>query len=75
VPTVEVAHVETLSPFTVGGMKGMGEGGAIAPGPVIAGAVQDALAPLDVSFVGSIPVTPSRVVELIRDAQDRRPGV
>ena len=45
VPPIEVFHRETPSPFTIGGFKGMGEGGAIAPGPCLANAVSDALAP------------------------------
>ena len=31
-PVIEVGHIETLSP-TVGGYKGMGEGGAIVAPP------------------------------------------
>lgn len=65
VPRVRIRHLESLSPFTVGGIKGMGEGGAIAPGPVIAGAVQDALAPFDPAFAHEIPLTPERVLGLI----------
>jgi carbon-monoxide dehydrogenase large subunit len=69
VPEIEVVHLETLSPITVGGIKGMGEGGAIAPGPAIAGAVQDALAPLGIPFVGELPVTPPRVAALVEKAR------
>ena len=61
VPHIEVFHLETPSPFTVGGIKGMGEGGAIAPGAVIAGAVEDALAPMGPVVVDQIPLTPERV--------------
>ena len=45
VPTIEVHHLQTPSAFTLGGFKGMGEGGAIAPLPALANAVSDALAP------------------------------
>ena len=45
VPSIEVHHLETPAPFTIGGIKGMGEGGAIAPLPALANAVSDALAP------------------------------
>lgn len=76
VPRIEIGHLETLSPFTVHGIKGMGEGGAIAPGAAIAGAVQDALAPLGSSFADYLPLTPERVLGLIESTTDQtvRPG-
>jgi carbon-monoxide dehydrogenase large subunit len=45
-PFFEVDHLETPSPFTINGVKGMGEGGAIGPAAAIAAAVDDAIAPL-----------------------------
>ncbi len=39
-------HMETLAPYTEFGVKGIGEGGAIAPPAAIANAVNDALRPL-----------------------------
>ncbi len=42
-PPIRIIHQETLSPFTVFGMKGLGEGGCIAPPAAIANAVSDAL--------------------------------
>jgi carbon-monoxide dehydrogenase large subunit len=68
VPAIEVHHMATPSPFTVGGFKGMGEGGAIAPLPALANAVSDALAPLGVS-VDSLPLSPERILDLIRSAR------
>jgi aerobic carbon-monoxide dehydrogenase large subunit len=70
VPPMEVFHLETPSPFTVGGIKGMGEGGAIAPGAVIAGAVEDALAPLGPVTVNQIPLTPQRVRQYVDSARE-----
>jgi carbon-monoxide dehydrogenase large subunit len=43
VPTIEVYHLETPSPLTPLGTKGMGEAGAIAPMAAIGNAVSDAL--------------------------------
>ena len=43
VPAARIVHMETLSPYTVFGQKGIGEGGAIAPPAAIANAVNDAL--------------------------------
>ena len=44
-PPTEVAHLESPSPLNELGVKGLGEGGAIAPPAVIANAVCDALRP------------------------------
>lgn len=74
VPPMEVFHLETPSPFTVGGIKGMGEGGAIAPGAVIAGAVEDALAPVGPVMVDQIPLTPQRVSHYIDSAREAASG-
>lgn len=62
IPDIEVVHLETPSPFTRKGMKGVGEGGTIAPAAAVAGAVEDALAPVDHVFVGRTPLTPERVL-------------
>jgi carbon-monoxide dehydrogenase large subunit len=43
VPPMRLAHVETPSPLNPLGVKGLGEGGAVAPPPAIAAAVEDAL--------------------------------
>ena len=63
VPAVEIAHLESPSPYTLGGIKGMGEGGAIAPPGAIANAVADALAPMG-ARVNEIPLTPERVAAM-----------
>jgi carbon-monoxide dehydrogenase large subunit len=64
VPSIRLEHLETLSPYTRFGQKGIGEGGAIAPPAAIANAVNDALAPLGVEITES-PLTPRRIVEAI----------
>ena len=64
VPAVEIGHIESPSPHTPHGIKGMGEGGAIAPPAAIANAVADALAPFDVR-VNALPITPERVLAWI----------
>ena len=43
VPDVRVLHMETPSPHTRFGIKGMGEGGAIAPPAAVVNAINDAL--------------------------------
>jgi aerobic carbon-monoxide dehydrogenase large subunit len=69
IPHIHVSHLETPSPFTVEGIKGMGEGGAIAPGPALAAALQDALAPLGHVVVDELPLTPERVRRFVERAR------
>ena len=64
VPRVTIHHMETLSPYTEFGIKGIGEGGAIAAPAAIANAINDALRPLGAELLVS-PITPHRVVEAI----------
>jgi len=67
VPEIEYGHVETPAD-TVGGFKGMGEGGAIGSPPAVVNAVADALAPLGVRLTGS-PLGPEQVLAAIRAAR------
>jgi aerobic carbon-monoxide dehydrogenase large subunit len=69
VPDIRIDHMETLSPLSFFGQKGIGEGGAIGPPAAIANAVNDALAPLGVEIT-ELPITPRRILAalLARDA-------
>ena len=68
VPSIRIDHMESPSPYTRFGQKGIGEGGAIAPPAAIANAINDALAPLGVEITES-PVTPRRIVEALMAKQ------
>jgi carbon-monoxide dehydrogenase large subunit len=68
VPSIRIDHMQTPSPYTRFGQKGIGEGGAIAPPAAIANAVNDALAPLGVEITES-PLTPRRIVEALMRAK------
>jgi len=70
VPAVRVEHMETPSPYTTFGQKGIGEGGAIGPPAAIANAVNDALAPLGVELT-ELPITPRRVLAALEAARAR----
>ena len=59
VPDIAVAHQHSPSPLNPLGVKGLGEGGAIAPPVAIANAVADALAPFRAEF-NSTPVLPEQ---------------
>src|SRR5437867_1107617 len=64
-PAVEVVHLERPSPTTLGGFKGVGEGGTIGAPAAIANAIADALAPLGVEIT-ELPVTPERLFQIGR---------
>jgi carbon-monoxide dehydrogenase large subunit len=64
VPNIRVLHMETPSPYTEFGIKGVGEGGAIGPAAAIANAVNDALRPLHVEIT-EIPITPRRILHAL----------
>ncbi|WP_293787248.1 xanthine dehydrogenase family protein molybdopterin-binding subunit [uncultured Aeromicrobium sp.] len=66
-PTIDIVHVETLSPASITGAKGVGEGGTIGAPAAVANAISDALAPLGVG-VFHLPATPHRLRTAIRDA-------
>ena len=69
VPPIDIVHLETPSPFTESGIKGMGESGIIGAPAAVVNAVLDALdaAPAELA----LPLTPERIVALA--AGDRRP--
>jgi carbon-monoxide dehydrogenase large subunit len=58
-------HMETPSPFSEFGIKGVGESGAIGPPTAIANAINDALRPLGAAEVLQSPATPRRILEAI----------
>jgi len=68
VPRMEVHHRESPSPLSIGGFKGMGEGGAINAPAAIANAVTDALRTFGVR-VDHTPITPSWLLGQIRAAK------
>jgi aerobic carbon-monoxide dehydrogenase large subunit len=70
VPDIEYGHIETPS-ASLGGYKGMGEGGAIASPAAVANAVNDALRPFG-ARVTQFPITPWRVLEAIEHAAGER---
>ena len=68
-PDFRVFHMETPSPYTEFGVKGIGEGGAIGPPAAILNAINDALRPLGVELA-ECPVTPRRLLHAIRSARE-----
>ncbi|MGQ4808140.1 Caffeine dehydrogenase subunit alpha [Candidatus Entotheonellaceae bacterium PAL068K] len=74
IPTMHVEHMETPSPFTFNGVKGVGEAGTVGAYAAVPGAVADALRPLGVVLTG-LPVSPQRVWDLINAASNRQAPV
>jgi aerobic carbon-monoxide dehydrogenase large subunit len=68
VPNMQILHQHSPSPLNPLGVKGVGEGGAVAPPATIANAICDALAPFGVEF-NATPIKPERIVQAIRAAQ------
>jgi len=62
-PPVHLVHLETPSPYTEGGFKGMGESATIGAPACLANAVSDALGrPVD-----ALPITPDRVIRWLQE--------
>jgi carbon-monoxide dehydrogenase large subunit len=68
VPDIRVLHMQTPSPYTEFGMKGLGEGGSVGPPAAIVSAVNDALRPLNVEL-HDLPLTPERILGAIDASQ------
>jgi carbon-monoxide dehydrogenase large subunit len=67
IPPIELLHLETLNGTTVTQAKGLGEGGAIGAPAAILNAINDALAPFDVT-INEMPATPQRIRAALRQA-------
>jgi carbon-monoxide dehydrogenase large subunit len=70
-PPFEFAHLETPSPYTPFGIKGVGESGVIGSAAAVANALGDALAEYGASFT-RLPITPEAVWRALREG--RRAG-
>jgi 2-furoyl-CoA dehydrogenase large subunit len=70
-PVIDIAHVTSPSPLTTLGSKGLGESSSMTVPAVIANAVSDALAPLDLRIT-ELPITPSKLWGMISQARNAR---
>lgn len=68
IPDIRIIHMETPSPLSYFGQKGIGESGAIGPPAAIANAVNDALSALGAE-VTQIPMTPERILAALDKAE------
>jgi aerobic carbon-monoxide dehydrogenase large subunit len=65
VPNIQITHLETPTPLNPLGVKGLGEGGAIAGHAAVTNAVADAVARLG-ARVTQTPLRPEAVRDLIQ---------
>jgi carbon-monoxide dehydrogenase large subunit len=68
IPPMTVVHLESESPTSLGGFRGMGEGGTIGSPAAIANAVTDALSPIGIE-INELPITPERLFRLVEAAR------
>jgi carbon-monoxide dehydrogenase large subunit len=73
VPRITVFHMETPSPYTELGIKGVGEGATIGAVSTVLSAINDALAPLGAE-VNETPASPRRIISAIQQARAARAG-
>jgi carbon-monoxide dehydrogenase large subunit len=71
IPSMQLIHQHSPSPLNPLGVKGVGEGGPIAPPAAIANAVCDALRPFKVAF-DRTPIKPQHIEAAIRAASGAR---
>jgi len=71
IPRMELIHQHSPSPLNPLGVKGVGEGGPIAPPAVIANGVCDALRPFGLEF-NRLPITPQAIQQAIASVRRSR---
>jgi aerobic carbon-monoxide dehydrogenase large subunit len=69
-PNIEISHIVSVSPLNPLGVKGIGEGGAIAAHAAVANAVADAIVHTG-ARVTSTPLRPATVWKLLKDQSTR----
>ena len=74
IPEIRILHMETPSPLSRFGQKGIGESGAIGPPAAIANAVNDALSEFGAE-VTHVPMTPERVMGALAEAEAETGGM
>jgi aerobic carbon-monoxide dehydrogenase large subunit len=65
VPAMRITHCVTPSPINPLGVKGVGEGGTLAPAAALTAAVEDALQPFG-ARISATPLRPEDILRLMR---------
>jgi carbon-monoxide dehydrogenase large subunit len=72
VPDITIAHHSSPSPYTVNGVKGLGESGLISTPAAVANAVADALSEFGMR-IQELPISPESIIDAVGEqAVDRR---
>lgn len=69
VPRMTIDHVETPSPYSLLGAKGLGEGSTMSVPAAIANAVSDALRP-EGKRIKSLPITPDKLFRMLHEGKE-----
>ena len=68
-PTMSIDHLETPSPFSLLGAKGVGEGSSMSAPAALANAIADAVEPLGVS-ISALPITPDTLFSAVQEIEE-----
>lgn len=68
-PDIEILHIETPSPFTPLGTKGVGEGNCMSTPVCLANAIADALGVAEIN----LPLTPAKLAALVAGPEPAQP--
>ena len=68
-PTMSIDHLETPSPFSLLGAKGVGEGSSMSAPAALANAIADAVEPLGVS-ISALPITPDTLFSAVQEVKE-----
>ncbi|MCZ4354005.1 molybdopterin-dependent oxidoreductase [Roseovarius aestuarii] len=74
IPDLQILHICTPSPLTPLGAKGVGEGNCMSTPVCIANAVADALAPAHGPLDLTLPLSPTRIADLLADERPAPEG-
>ncbi|MDQ0218704.1 xanthine dehydrogenase family protein molybdopterin-binding subunit [Peribacillus cavernae] len=66
IPNITIKHIESPSPVTPLGAKGLGEGNTMSAPVAIANAVSDALKPYQIT-IDSLPLSPNKIWNLLSE--------
>lgn len=71
IPNVTIKHIETPSPMTPLGAKGLGEGNTMSAPVAVANSVSDALTPYQIE-IDTLPLSPNRIWTLLNQAKQNK---
>lgn len=70
VPSLDIHHIESASPFSPLGVKGTGESGTIGALPTVVSAIEDALSPFGIRF-DRMPISPEMIAMGVKASMEK----